>query len=443
MALRERIPVQLDRSISPTTASTRLFRNAASYHEENKTGRAVINMGQGAETEKGPKAILGNDVIYTPGKSDITPRYNGVPGGEMAVRERAGAWLGRFLGVSATAKNTFVLPMQGRVGLREGITYSFNVANGNKIALPGGHWPMVSGQVQKNTKGAEIVHYSNPKNDYDNDISEILKRGNLFAVYTNGAHHNPTGKNYGKKYAIGLQADLEEINKGAKTPVVHILDIPYFHALKQNTDLDGPYYDHGIKELTDPDSETPWIAVISFSKALGTATPGLSFVVTHPKIAADVEERLMQSIGVAYNPAYMAQIYDGFGPDKDAEHLKHYQNLRDKYITNQGGLVKTAKPQNMVDGDPGMTSLMKLGPEFQKRRIDVSDGHYDIKDGNDFIEAMLQNFDWVGVNNGVDKEGNLLIRTANAEPTERYAQGLQNLKEGLEHIKNSPRIPGM
>lgn len=443
MSLRERIPVELDRSISPTTASTRLFRNAAAYHVENKTGRTVINMGQGAETEKGPETLIGSDVIYTPGKSEITPRYNGMPGGEMAVRERAGAWLGRFLGVSATAKNTFVLPMQGRVGLREGIILSYNTGKGSKIAVPGNHWPMVPGQIKKNAKGAQIITYDNPKKGYDNNVPQILRLGDLFALYTNGAHHNPTGKNYGKDYAIGLQADLEKINADAETPVIHLLDIPYFHALKQNTDLNGPYYDHGIKELTDPEAKTPWIAIVSFSKALGTATPGLSFVVAHPKIAADLEDRLMQSVGVAYNPAYMAQVYEAFAPEKDAEHLRHYQKLRDKYVTNHGGLVETARPEKMVDGDPGMTSLMKLGSEFQNRRIDVSDGQYDIRDGNDFIEAMVQNFDWVGVNNGVDKEGNWLIRTANAESTDRYAQGLQNLKEGLEHIKNSPPIPGM
>lgn len=440
--LRERTPVQLDRTLSPTTASTRFFRALASYHAENKTGRDVINKGQGAETQKGPGALIGNAVIYMPEKSDITPRYNGMAGGEMAVRERAGAWLGRFLGIQATAKNTFVLPMQGRVGLRESFILAHNRGQGRGIGVPELHWPMIPGQIKKNTRGAEILTYANPKNGYDNNVSELLQSGKLDALYTNGAHHNPTGKNYGKNYAIGLQAELEEINAGAESPVVHILDIPYFHALEQNTDLNGPYYDHGIKELTDPEAETPWIAIVSFSKALGTATPGLSFVVAHPKIAADLEDRLMQSVGVAYNPAYMAQVYDAFAPEKDAEHLRHYQELRNKYIENYAALVEAVGPENMVDGDPGMTSLMKFGPEYQNRRVKVSDGYYDIKDGNDLVEFLGQNYDVATVNNGM-KDGNLLSRTANAEPVTRDSVGSQNISDGLEHIKNSPPIPGM
>lgn len=425
-------PVYYDETLSPTTASTRFFRALEAYHAENKTGRKVINMGQGAETKKGPLELLGSDVIVIPGKSDITPRYNGTAGGEMAVRERAGAWLQRFLGIPAKASNTFVLPMQGRVPLM----VSFGLANnGGIFGIPEIHWPMVPGQIGAFAKGAQIKTYNNPFNGYDNDVPELIGHGNVDALYTNGAHHNPTGKNYGKTYAIGLQANLEEINAGAKRPIVHILDIPYFHALEQNTDPNGPYYDHGIKELTDPDAKTPWIAVVSFSKALGTATPGLSFVVTSDNIARDFENRLMMSVGVAYNPAYMAQIYDAFAPEKDPVHLRHYQNLRDKYIANYTELVKTATPRNMVDGDPGMTSLMKLGPEFQNRNVRVEGGTFNINSVNKMIGFLGQNYDVVLVNNGVDKQGNWLVRAANAESSERYFEGCENLGKGFDHIR--------
>jgi len=251
------------------------------------------------------------------------------------------------------------------------------------------------------------------------------------AVYFNFPH-DPTGMHNTFDENKKIMDVMEAANTAGRN-IVRIDDIPYFGGCDQREGSAQPYLQVGYKDVLTADSKTLWAAVFRFSKAFGTANPGFTRMVTHPENAGEGSKRVTRSTGLAYVPEFFEHLAEILKEENDAEVRAHFAALNVKYKQNRKSLEEMFGDM-VIDGDPGMTSLIAVPDEAFGRDVVCADGQTrTMADLNDIIE-YLGNMGVVTVNNG----GNLL-RLAQAVHAEKFVEGITRLKTALDTIQSSPK----
>lgn len=408
--------VALKRELSPTAAAVQFFNAIPT----------AVNLGQGREVDD-PKGKIG-DLLKAELKT--SSKYNSAPGGEMELRESAAAWIERFMGIPATAATTFLIQQLGREGLGHAMKVAALKNDPGSIAiLPDTRWPMVDEKLED--ERLTVAEYKVQRTGMAEEIDGLIAKNGkkISSVYFNFPH-NPTGMHINKDENKKIMDVLEKAN-GAGNTIVRIDDIPYFGGCDRN-EGGTPYLKLGYDNVLTANSKTPWAAIFSFSKAFGTANPGMTIMVVHPSIASEVSKRLTRSTGLAYVPEFFNHIAEILKPENDQAVLEHFGMLNKKYKTNRKAL-EDAMGNAVLEGDPGMTSLIEVPEELFGRMVSCSDGQVRaMNDLNDIIE-FLGNEGVITVNNG-----GRLLRLAQAAHPDKFVEGVNRLKDALDKIRNSP-----
>lgn len=408
--------IAYDRSLSPTAAAVKFF-NAL-----KDAGKPVSNLGQGREIEDAPDAIFPQEGMPAVPQSG----YNPTVGGTLAQRGVAAAHLGRFLGIQCTAANTFVVQANGRDVYANALNFAATKINpnGTRNVLPDLRWPMYD-DINGQNRGLGIDTYDNPgRGDDEQDGIDLTSDDVAITLNT---PHNPTGRYYTEAFMKNQAEALETRNRDGGLKTALLLDIPYFYALPRTAEGSDHYLDGGFEHLTNADAATPWFAAVSFSKALGTANMGLTFVVVHPEYAQAFARQLTSRNGMGYTPGLYEQVERVFAPEFDQVHLDHYAALREKYGVNFEKTVATFGGELMVDGDPGMTALLKL-PNMKGKVLQGSDGEaWPINDTADFLEYLGNEHNVVAVDNGMTEDDEMLIRVALAPKPQNFAPAIERV----------------
>lgn len=407
--------VALKRELSPTAAAVQFFNAIPS----------AINLGQGREVDD-PEGKIG-DLLKADLKTSC--KYNSAPGGEMALREAAAGWVERFMGIPATGATTFLIQQLGR----EGLGHAMKVAAlkndpGSLMILPDTRWPMVDEKMED--ERLDAIEYKIQRAGMAEEIDGLIQKNGkkISCVYFNFPH-NPTGMHITREENQKVMDVLEAANASGNT-IVRIDDIPYFGGCDQQDN--APYLKLGYDGVLKADSKTPWAAIFSFSKAFGTANPGLTIMVVHPSLATEVSKRLTRTTGLAYVPQFFGHVAEILKPENDKEVLGHFAALNKKYKENRKAL-EAAMGNSVIEGDPGMTSLIEVPEELFGRTVTCSDGQArTMNDLNDIIE-FLGNEGVITVNNG-----GRLLRLAQAAHPDQFVEGVNRLKAALDKIRNSP-----
>lgn len=422
--------VALKRDLSPTAAAVKIFNDLSAANGN------VINLGQGREIDD-PDGALG-DLLSAGMKT--TTKYNADTGGPVSLRETAAHWVSRFLGLPADADNTFVLQQLGResLGYAMGIAARPHRGKGYIPAMlvPETRWPVVNDKLDD--EGMAPLDYPVARENFAAPVEQLVNNTGdqvIAAAYFNFPH-NPTGLEISDTENAKIMAVLDNANEAGKN-IMRIDDLPYFGNCAQKNG--GAHLKTGYEGVLKTDSPTRWACAISFSKALGTAQPGLSIFVCHPALSDKISKRMTRSSALAYVPQFFANIETLLSPEMDKDVLAHFDKLRRKYIENRN-FAEQAFGDNIVDGDAGMTSLIRVPADLYGRTVSCSDGeNRPVNDLNDVIE-FLANEGVVTVNNGHEDDGTGLLRIAQAQHPENFRKGIEILQAGLEKIKAAPKI---
>jgi len=417
-------------TISATEAAVQFNTDLVTAGHED-----VLNLGQGREIWEPSESLFPKGYDGTHGTA-----YNADAAGSVKLRKAAADYVKFFLGIPANQDNTFVLQQNGRSVLSVMLTLaSTENVKANGVGLPIDRWPMYDVIVKTKVRAGSIEEYESPTGSkLEAEISSLLKSNKLFSFVTN-TPHNPTGKNYSIGYMEALGKELDEINRNAKDgdKTWHILDIPYFYAQEPDPDPSAPYFKSGLHHVTKQDSPTPWAAIISESKAL-MANPGLCILVVRPDMAAAVKKALSSSIGVSYDKNFFAQVEICFDPSVYGEHAAHYGALREKYIENRETLQKNL-PEQLVDGDPGMTALTIMKNVLDKKVV------YKPPSGikrSAVIDSSVRLAEYFGnvaevvtVPNGTDNEGNPKLRFALAQDPKNFSKAMLRITKAYNLLR--------
>ncbi len=426
----------LNRDHSPTKASTDLF-NAL-----KAAGADVINLGQGRETAE--FAVLRAQLAAS--HNALNSAYNVTPDDVFAA---ASLWLTRFLGIETQNSTSFAMQTLGREGLDESlrlIAKQWGYGANTAVLMPDTSWPMVPDLLQD--YGLTSVPYNMQRGQYAANIAAALAaNNNIAAVYLNSPH-NPTGlrltaTDFAEIFAVLDAHNSSPAMRALGKKVTLILDNPYFHAASagQSSLLDFGGEAFKLERIT------PWVSVQSFSKAWGTAQPGFTLLCCHPSLAKAFNTRLTRTVMLSYDKNFYGAILHCLQPAQDAACLSHFSDLRQKYVQNRAALeaafgVNKPSPATCLDGDAGMTALLRLDSnQFFNRQVSGKDNKpMTLANTNDLIEWLANKAGVVTVNNGLDSEGNALLRLAAAAQPAQYAQAVQRLQNAFAEVQAAPKV---
>ncbi len=433
--------IALDRGISPTTAATNLYNALVG------AGAKPANLGQGREIVELPllqrltieefeRAIRGGKLLHS--------KY-GSPSAELNAA--SAAWLKRIMNVDTTKETTFTLENQGRGGLYAAFHLLASLAGfprDGRMVVPDTSWPMVADQLGDFQLRPAL--YAMARGRYADAIrAQIEAHGDaVVGVYVNSPH-NPTGTRLAREDFDRIFAVLNEANAGERLArrqgrkIGLVMDNPYPHAAPEIVRNGQRGLDTGLDSFRQ-DQATPWIMPVSASKFFGTAEPGFTMVAVHAAYAKLLAARLMRSVGIGFFSPYFRALAAALQPANDAAVLDHFAALRGKYVANRATLEKTLDGA-VVDGDAGMTALIKVDPrDYEGRVLRRHDGaEFAIGDLNDVIEYLANAYGVIAVNNGIDPSGPALLRLAAAEEPPAYRDGVDRLAAGLREIRAAPR----
>lgn len=425
----------LNRKLSPVQASVKLMGELQAAGRQN-----IVNLGQGAETER-PEGELRELLRYS---AEFDPGYNKQIGGEAKLKEVTGAWAERFLGIKGS---NFLTQVNGRDGLWRAMQIAGDEAieQGDKpvMLVPDTAWPMVQSIARKNH--LKIVPYKMSKDDFAGAIHKAIEKHYaanpdqpVVAVYTNG-RHNPTGA---QMSAQEMQKMMDYLAKRVEIDgraILHIADHPYFHACRQQGGL--PYLDNGYQGVLTPDSKTPWISLVSFSKALGTARSGLSITIARPDMEDQVRAYLTETTGVSFAPEFYDQVVKILSQENDVPVLRHFAHLREKYSENRHQVRQLSKVLPLVDGDPNMTCLLEVPDRLLGRSVVCHDGETrTINDVNDLVEYVANETGVIIVNNSTQDRNYVRFALAEAN-AEKFDGAMASIRRSLLKLAPLP-APG-
>ncbi len=417
---------RFDRSLDPVEASIEFGKGMANDN------RDPVLFSVGSETQK---LTLPDGGGFDNCRVVTSPSYN-KQGGEGSLREEAASWVRRFMGIPAFVDNTFILQQNGRVALSEAFTLSGLRHDDPGILVPELRWPMLSQKIQQARMNE--YHYEigreGTSDDVVSNLQTVMESGaTLSTLYTNYPH-NPTGLVGSKKEVRAIVDALDRINSGRSDvdKVSHVIDSPYFAGCSQKDR--GAYLKNPYEGNLAYDGQTPWQAVLSFSKAFGVASPGITIVVTDKSTQTDFDKQLVSGVGISYNPEFLNATCAVMGEEHDQDVLKHFDALRQKYEKNRS-ITSNSLERYMLDGDANLTTVLEFPMEFVGREIQCSDGvSRPIQDMNDLVE-IFGNAGVVAVNCSTSDRN--LVRLAMSGAEHDVQRGVNLISDTVRQIERS------
>jgi hypothetical protein len=403
---------------------------------------------------------------------DIIPMHQGaeetMPGGKLAefrefsvkicgpynpakgpgpLSETFGNFAETFLGIPG--KHAFAVAANGRVGLGFANYLANNPYNKNGVkpmqAAPDFRWPMVDNKAEENYAG--IVDYKMQRGKMDQNIKAAIEGmsnpNTLASVYTN-VPWNPGGLN-GSKQEIRATLDYMDGINGDRSrkglpPLVFIADDPYFAGLPQKPDDEISILDSAYAGNFTLNSPTPSIHVVSLSKALGLASPGIHGIIfTNSDMAEEFAEFITANNGPSFVPEVAQAVNAMLNPDLYPDLAEHFKGLHDKYARN-GQPFKIPGRFTLMDGDDGMTRVVEIPPECLNKTIKcIDDETREIKTPRQALEYAANTYGLGSVDQSA--HGRNLVRLAlKAENPDVAPRGADALQRTFEDLGNAQSL---
>ncbi|MGB4058556.1 MAG: aminotransferase class I/II-fold pyridoxal phosphate-dependent enzyme [Alphaproteobacteria bacterium] len=414
---------------------------AAMVAEMTAAGVSVIDMGQGAE-KKAPNGGLEKLLTVTTGPNVA---YNSEICSPKVTRESAKGFVSRYLGIESGA--AFVPRQLGRTELAEVFQMAGRSHVGQphvpKVLTPTLSWPLIDSLADQ--CGLQHEHYDITADNIVAEVDKVVRSLNpdeIAAFYSNSIH-NATGRLFTVEENKALKNYFDDLNsqRAADKQILLIYDNPYFASLPRNQDSSS-HLDSGYQGVLMAESTSPWVHLVSLSKAFAQAQTGLTIVAADNVAGKTLEKRYsLNGHATAYEPERMANMAVVWGPEYDNHILKHTDALRENYEANRG-LTEKVFGDRVMPGRASMTSLIQFSPdEIYSRAMECNDGNTrEINDGIDLVEWLLNTHHVAVVYNGQDKEGNELLRIAQAQPGETFKEGLRRFEQGMRELRHAPRL---
>lgn len=408
-------------------------------------GVKVIKMHQGAE-ETVPKAFA--DLREY--KGSLSPLYNNtLPGSTQTAQ-----FVRTFWGLPADESNTVLLQSNGRGVLAHGCrmaTQPFIKAQVAPAALgPGLCWPMYE-DVYDDANVQDLIAYDISRDSIADNLIEVthafsggdLKKNDRVAFMVSNLPANPTGNASNPQEVGKIQSTLDFVNRGrldrGVPPLVQITDDPYFAGLEQKDT--GSVFKTPYEGNFQKDGDTPSIHVISFSKALATARPGMTAVVfTNSAMAAKFRKAIIAANGFSYEPAVMNNFIEMISEHNYPVLKDHFANaLRGKYIRNHAHVQNHLGPQ-LLDGDPNMVCTIRIPPEALGKSILCNDGqNRAITNGREMAEYIANTYGVITVDQSY--AGEPLLRLAlKLEDSGQIEDGVLKIARAYDDLRNAPAV---
>lgn len=418
----------LDPTLSPTEGAILHYGQLCEEDPE----RHYFFCSQGAENQVVQGAI--SELMAVPFSTTVSPKYP-LTGGPKDLRESAAGWISRFFAVPATFDNTACYFVPGRASLNLSFNMVASEAREKRmqigtVLMGETHWPMIDGMLKSHGLRASLC--ANEKGSLGASMLDVLQQNpdQIDALYIPPVE-NPTGAQWSKNDLTMIVDATESINKSRIArripPIMLILDMPYYMAYNQLSNDSGAYLDTGFEGLlNDKSMVTPWILIKSESKAYGFATPCTHTVVTHPSIFKRVNSAAHTWCAGAGDVAFKTKLTSLYSPAFDKYSLQHFAGLKEKYEQNRSALIDRFGNQ-VVAGDASMTSLLKLPQDmFDGKEVvgEYTSDTYKLTDLNVLVDYLGREAAVMTVNNGNDRNGDFLLRVAQALEPQEFKQAM-------------------
>ncbi len=415
-------------------------------------GVKVIKMHQGAE-ESVPEKL--EELRHFEGR--LNPVYNNT----IPLQILAAEYAQKFHGLPAKPENTFPLQVNGRHLLNEGwgiaaTPYIESILEGNAnkrptALFPIDHWPMYQ-NVSKRTyihKAQQIGYGLEPNNILNSVLKEIdiftegdQARHDSIAVFSSNLPANPTGYSSSVEEIKSIQNMLDGINADRSERglprIVHVADDPYFGGLEQKNT--GSIFKTPYEGNFEVNGMTPSIHVISFSKALGTANPGMSIAIfTNDKMAKEFNAAVISDVGFSYVPGAMNNLGEMISPKNYGILRDHFNELRNKYVRNHSHVKNYLGPQ-LVAGDPNMVCALRIPPEVLNKSILCHDGERRvITNGRELAEYIANTHRVITVDQSRPDEPMLRL-ALKLKDSGQIEEGVKKIAQAFDDLRNAPAL---
>jgi aspartate/methionine/tyrosine aminotransferase len=407
-------------------------------------GRRLILMNQGAEESVAP-----GERQYT---GLIDPSYNKLPGGHPEHRAIVAGFARDGLGLPATASNTFLFASNGRNGL----SYAFYLAADPIISrgmkawgvVPTLQWPMVEDEAHERYV-RQVITYEMERGKLAQAIGAAVNTdmrrkafpGLIGPVYTNFPN-NPLGLASSPEEMKDVQAVLDAVNEARMRrdlpPVAHIADTPYFGGAPVKDT--GAFLQTAYEGVFRIDGGTPTIIDISFSKALGTARPGVhALVLTDTAMAAEFTTLIKSKTGMSYEPALFDLVAGKLHPDNYPVLKEHFRKLGEKYRVNLA-FVQAQLGAHLLDADPNMVCTIRIPDAALNKLVTCFDGAVrPVRTGREVAEYIANTHGVVVVDQSVG-DRQLLRLALKAEDPAVADEGAQKIALAYAELQNAPTL---
>lgn len=411
--------------------------------ELNKKGRGVIDAGQGAELPL-PDGEL-STLLSAGTHARFTGLYNTSPGGDHNTRHKVAGHVERIYRMPSHAENTYLYQGQGRVGVK----LAFEVAcqpHMDKpqrpiVIQPSLRWDTLThiATRQGMQVGEYNVHHTNPALAIETAIGRYGE-ANVGAILLNYPL-NPTSATIEAAQMQEIFSVLDRVNAKPGVEIHAILDMPYAFAAATGNDGRGRFIRSGVENVLQGVEATKWTAVLSGSKLLGAANNGLSILVASPLHNGEFGKALsISGIGLARNEQLLHNTADVLAAREDLI-WRRIDDVRGKYTANRAALEQ-AFGDWVMPGSANMLSVLRFpAGSLLDHEVACCDGEKRVLGtGYDVVEYLANEHGIGVVYNGIDNDGNFLLRLAQRETPEVFAEGVRRLKHGIDAVLHAPSV---
>ena len=374
--------------------------------------------------------------------------------GHKESTEAFAAFAAKFLGLPSdrAGGNCFALQTNGRVGLGHAFSivanfYAVDGLNHISALVPSSRWPMVDSKATQ-ARLKNMVEYDVSRGKIAENIIAALDaddgKDRIAVLYTNFPH-NPTGLASSGEEIARVQKKLDELNmnRAARNipPIVHIADDPYFMGLPQNdaTDKNNPVFQSPYAGNFQIDGPTPSIHIVSFSKALATASPGFhGTFMTNSDMAKGYGKFLATDLGPSFAPDFMNQIAAMLQEDFHDALREHFLKIHKKYAVNNP--IFESHDSACVDGDPGMTRVLRVPEEALGKRISVNGETREIKTTRDVCAYIANTTGTILVAQAESGREDLIRAALKSENPDMIEEGSKDIAKALDDLASAAPI---
>lgn len=403
-------------------------------------GVEIKPMHQGYE-ETEPEGLLEQHRKF---QDHASGRYSPATG-HASVTEAFARFAADFMGLPND--HVFTLQANGRVGLghaMQNVVSQYPVSRIGELAalVPASRWPMVDAKT-KQAHIQTLIEYGVERDQIAANIINALEKdaddGNKIAVVYTNFPHNPTGLSSSAEEISAIQSKLDELNQKRVSndlpPIVHVADDPYFMGLPQNDDK--PVFQSPYAGQFRVDGPTPSFHIISFSKALATASPGFhGTVITNSKMAAQYKSFLTTDLGPSFVPDFMSKQAAMLQPEFHDSLRDHFAKIRKKYETNNP--IFEQNVESCVDGDPGMTRVFRVPQDTLGKSVTVLGQTRTINTTRDVAAYIANTTGTILVAQAESGRESLIRAALKSENPDMIEEGSKDIAKALNELANAP-----